>query len=493
MATRIRVLLLLFGSLSPRAAADPADDVRRGNELMRSGRYAEAIIAYSDAVSKLPNDAGLRTNLGMAYHQAGRDAEAIQQFERALKLQDGILPAMVMAGASWMRLGQPSRAIPYLRKAVGAAPELVDVQAMLAQALAATGNCEDAMAAFRKWTANAPRTATAWYGTGRCYEALALESAWQVEAQAPRSAYALALDAEERFQAGDHAAAFRLYRQALGMLPRPGGLHLAIAEIYRATGHAEWAGAERQKERTTAAGGCSGSKPECDYLGGRYEAAVALPAGNRDPEIWYWRTRSLRALAQAAFRQAESLPSAEAHAVRATRARQRGTYSDAIREWKMALERAPGNPEFERELATTLRMNEDYAAAQPIVERLLKQSPDSGDLNYLMGHLLLRQQQPAAALPYLQRGVRLAPEFLPVRSSLGLALLEVGRYTDAIPHLKAALPLDRDGNLHFRLARAFQRVGDADSAKVALERYRKIQSRAEAQRAVAAPGAITPP
>lgn len=476
---RIVALLLSLSTSTFAVAADPAEYIAQGNDLMRAGSYSEAAAAYEKAVKLLPNDAGVRANLGMAYHQAGRDPEAIRQFDWALRLDKNILPAMLMAAASWMRLGRPEKALRYLRTAAATDSQILDTDVMLAQALAATGKCGEAIEPFRRWALHARQDPRAWYGLARCYEELARESAAQVATLAPGSAYELALEADAKLRAGAHAAAFRLFRQVLNSEPHPNGLHFSVAEIYRSIGRADWAEAERRKE---PAGACSGSKQACDYIEGRYESAAAFTETNPSAEGCYWRALALRGLADEAFSKAERISSAEAHAVRATRARTRGAYAESIREWTAAVELSAGNPEFERELATTLRMNEDYAGARPIVERLLKGSPESADLNYLLGHILLQLQEPAAAIPVLRRALQLAPGFLPVRSSLGLALLETGKDGEAIAHLRAALPLDRDGNLHFRLARALQKSGDSAGANAAFAKYRELQagSRTEA-------------
>jgi predicted Zn-dependent protease len=111
-----------------------------------------------------------------------------------------------------------------------------------------------------------------------------------------------------------------------------------------------------------------------------------------------------------------------------------------------------------------------------------------------MGQIIVNQQQPEAAISFLEKAVRAEPGFLPARSSLGLALLQANRDAEAIPHLKAALPLDTDGSLQFRLARAYQKLGDTEAANQALARYQELQARAKAQQAASGQESqITPP
>ena len=48
--------------------------------------------------------------------------------------------------------------------------------------------------------------------------------------------------------------------------------------------------------------------------------------------------------------------------------------------------------------------------------------------------------------------------------------------------LKAALTLDRDGSLHFQLARAYQETGQREEAKRVLAVYQQIRRKLDADR-----------
>jgi tetratricopeptide (TPR) repeat protein len=71
---------------------------------------------------------------------------------------------------------------------------------------------------------------------------------------------------------------------------------------------------------------------------------------------------------------------------------------------------------------------------------------------------------------------------LGARASLGLAYARVGQPVKAIPHLVAAASIDEDGSLSYQLSRAYQAAGQPDNARQALERYREILKKAEAQK-----------
>ena len=86
-----------------------------------------------------------------------------------------------------------------------------------------------------------------------------------------------------------------------------------------------------------------------------------------------------------------------------------------------------------------------------------------------------------------------------MRASLGRALLQAGDAAAALPHLEAAAAADdpeSDGTAHYQLAQAYQRLGRADQARVALAEYQKRQAALRAETAPpAAQGGqeLTPP
>lgn len=60
---------------------------QRAKQAMSAGRFEEAVTLYREFVRVLPGNPGLRMNLGLALHSAGRYREAIEQFRAVLKQQ----------------------------------------------------------------------------------------------------------------------------------------------------------------------------------------------------------------------------------------------------------------------------------------------------------------------------------------------------------------------------------------------------------------------
>ena len=102
----------------------------------------------------------------------------------------------------------------------------------------------------------------------------------------------------------------------------------------------------------------------------------------------------------------------------------------------------------------------------------------------MAGEILLKRQQPDEAIPFLKRALKTDPNHVRAHASLGHAYLSTGEDTRAMPHLKSALESDRDGSLHYQLARAYQRAGEHEPATQMLRKYQELQKAVETEKAL---------
>ena len=65
------------------SAKSAGDEIRQGNELLQAGRTADAIKAFERAVKANPSSARAWQNLALAYQTAGNDAKALEAFRNA--------------------------------------------------------------------------------------------------------------------------------------------------------------------------------------------------------------------------------------------------------------------------------------------------------------------------------------------------------------------------------------------------------------------------
>lgn len=462
---------------------------------MAAGRFEEAVPIYRDLVRAVPDNPGLIMNLGLALHMAGQDRQAIPHFEAALNLEPSLFPANLFLGASYLRLGEPARAIGPLEKAVHSEPGNKDARRLLADALYGVKRFEDATQHYAKLSELDPKDPQIWFKLGLSYEALSVHAFEELEKLALESAYWFALVADSRVSVRQFGSAFYFYRKALAQKSAMRGVHAALAQVYRETGHPDWAATEEDRERQLGPPDCSSSTLECQFLEGRYLELVESAHGQPTVESWYWRVRAYNQLAlQALSRLTQLPPSPEAHALLAEIHRNQRRPRESVEEWKKALELSPGNPWLQQGLAISLRMAGDHTAARPILEGLLKQEPDSAELNFLLGDTLLDLQKVEEALPFLRKAVERDPALLAAHSSLARAYLQIGQGQQATPHLKAALSLDEDGSLHYQLARAYQSSGQPELAREMLSKYQEITRLAtEVKKTLTQEFEITPP
>ena len=467
--------------------AGQSDDLARqsqhAKELMSSGRFEEAIPIYKKLVQAVPGNPGLILNLGLAEHMAGHEREAIPNFEAVLKIEPKLLPALLSLGAARMALNEPQLALVPLRKAVAAYPDNRDARGMLADALVGTGHFSQAAAEYRKLTDASPDDPRAWFALGKSYESIADAAFDQLQKLNAKSPYVAALVADTRVQTRQYRSAFFFYNEALKQLPNLHGIHAAMANLYRKTGHADWAAAEDAKESRLPAPDCKTHAAECSFIGGHDLQAATLPAA-ATPEALYWQAKAANELAlQTFFRLGELPPSVEQHRLKAEIARGQKQFADAVKESRAALAMAPNDPGLQHELAISLFMASDYRGALAQATALLKLDPRAPDMNFMAGDSLLRLEEPDQAVPYLKAALAADPKLLEADASLGLALFRIGKTAEAIPHLEKSQELDDDGSLHYQLSRAYQSAGQAEKARAAMSKYQEIVKRNEQTKA----------
>jgi tetratricopeptide (TPR) repeat protein len=474
---------------------DLAVKSQRAKELMAQGRFAEAIPIYRELNQALPNNAGLMLNLGMALHMAGDERKALPPLETAVKLDPKLAAAWLFLGAARLQLGQTPAAVDALKMVLRLQPDHRDALEMLADALQSLGRAAEAAEQYQKIVDLDPESPPAWYGLGRSRESLSVHAFDDLQKAAPESAYWLALVAETRLRELQFSSAFYLYRHALERMPAMRGVHAQVAEVYRRTGHPDWASLEEEMERRLPKPDCRTQTFECQFRDGRFAALLASSRSANTPESYYWRSRAYNELALQAFARLGQLPpSPEQHELKARIYTGQKRYADAAEEWREALKLSPLDKQIQKQLAISLKFSQDYAAALPLLQGLLEAQPASAELNYLTGETLLDLQRAEEAIPLLLRAVNRDPKLVGAHKALARAYLAAGQAGDAIPHLKAALAADEDGSLHYQLARAYQATGQPSLAKEMLADYQKSQRSATTATETAARDIeITPP
>ena len=112
--------------------------------------YRNAATLWQSAVRAVPDNARAHANLALALDEAGRLAEAIPSYRRALELDPHLSQAHNNLGSALYRLGRMPEAIAALRRALAARPHFLAARYNLGQALVAVGDYEEAVEYLRQ-------------------------------------------------------------------------------------------------------------------------------------------------------------------------------------------------------------------------------------------------------------------------------------------------------------------------------------------------------
>ena len=266
--------------------------------------------------------------------------------------------------------------------------------------------------------------------------------------------------------------AFRLYREALEKRPGLAEAHEALARIYEQTGHPDWAAVERERSRADPAARLPIAEPaRATSARGGTRRSSRPPQPLATAEGLYWRSRAANELAREAFGRLDRAAAVAGGHVAAGRGPARPPAASrrgdrGAEEGGGGLARRPPDPPRAGRArsswpTTPRRRGRSWktccsAIRTPRSWRCCWARRGSG------------ASQPGKAVPLLERAVARDPKLLPAQAALGRAYLEAGETAKAIAPLKAALETDRDGSLHYQLARAYRATGRADLASQAL-------------------------
>ena len=222
----------------------------------------------------------------------------------------------------------------------------------------------------------------------------------------------------------------------------------------------------------------------CSYSTGDYRHAfdaatkLALTPG-MEAEGLYWETKSVQKLATQALEIASDLDSGSTklHVLLGDLYRQRKSFADAEREYRKALALQPEDRGALFGLCLALLGDDQVDEAPRLTQATLRNSPDDPEFNAVMGEILCARNDFAGAEPYLKKSLNAKPEYVPhVHALLGKVYAQTGRTELAIAELKLALADDKDGAVHYQIARLYLKIGDRDSAKQAFDVSRRLRS-----------------
>lgn len=221
----------------------------------------------------------------------------------------------------------------------------------------------------------------------------------------------------------------------------------------------------------------------CAYLTGNYSNALNAAAGLAqnpltEAEGLYWETKSAQMLATQSLACASATDpnSPKLHVLLGDIYRQQKSFPDAEQEYRKALALSPGDTGAQFGLSLAMLASGQNDEALSLAQAALEKNPDDPELNAVMGEILCARNEYADAEPFLKKSLNTKPEFVSrVHALLGKVYAKTNRTQGAIAEFRLALDSDKDGSLHYQIARLYLKVGNRALANQAFEMSKRIQ------------------
>lgn len=390
-----------------------------GSCYVQAGKFDEAaeVLKKADGLSALAPELRktVRTDLGVALVQAGKNQEALAVFEKVLVDDPDNVNVLAWVGHAYLESKQADKAVKTLSRAHQLAPRDVRVTTNLAAAYQQKGDQPGATAAYRDLTVLTPDDAAAWYN----YGSLLLRARDYAGAQtALRKSIALKNDASAQNNLGQ-------------ALEKSGDL----------------------KEAAKAYGAASDLKADSvDFA--RNAGTTYLKAGDPDKALTYY----LRAVNLGDTDPASRLAVAEAYLGA-------GRNKDALDLMQSLEPSLGGNASYWFNRGVLQGKVGDWAGAQTSYEKCLAITPGDRDAAMNLGLVLYRREEYGKAVEVFEKLAK-AKDDRPAMKNWAASLAAADRLPEAVEVWKTLLHKnEKDDIVRLDLADALWNTGDNQGAR----------------------------
>src|SRR5690349_13535540 len=376
-----------------------------------------------------PSDAGAHNNLGVLYYQKGLVEEAIAEFTRALELDPKMQVAQRNLEIAYHDTGYYDRRVAQLRERLRQAPDDREARWELGRAYAILGAYEEAIAEFEQLLAQKaddaasiiqlglaeknrgrPEAATEWF-----LRAVELE---------PESTVAHFYLGEIYYNRGLNAEALAALERAVELNPDNANAHYLMAFVLGDMGR-------HQDARAASKRAIQLNPPLA-----RAQTNLSLERYNAERRS---QERRQRLVPEPQVVEGNEL----AHYNLGLAFRQKGYYNEALREYRLALERGEDRRLTLQAMAELHLLKHDFAAALELYDTLLREVPDSPKLWNERGVVLHQAGRSDEALASYRHAVEVDGKYVLGWNNLGVVQAQGGgANTDAaIESFRTALQL----------------------------------------------------
>lgn len=207
-----------------------------------------------------------------------------------------------------------------------------------------------------------------------------------------------------------------------------------------------------------------------------------------DPDVLYTAARlHMKAFNDATFAMFQRAPASyRVHELSAEIFEVQNRYSDAVAEYRKAIEMNPNAPDLHFRLGRALLLQShdpavlDLAANEFRSE--LKLSPEDGACEFQLGQIAQVQGKTAEAKAHFERALELSPSFVQALIALGKLCSQEKDYKRAISLLSRATALQpTNETAHYALLTTYRDSGDMEKAKAEKEILDKLQKPPEGE------------
>jgi tetratricopeptide (TPR) repeat protein len=374
-----------------------------------------------------PSDAGAHNNLGVLYYQKGLVEDAIAEFTRALELDPKMQVAQRNLEIAYHDTGYYDQRVAQLRERLRQAPDDREARWELGRAYAILGAYEEAVGEFEQLLAHKaddvaaiiqlglaeknrgrPEAATEWF-----LRAVEIE---------PDSTVVHFYLGEIYYNRGLNVEALAALERAVALNPDNANAHYLMAFVLGDMGR-------HQDARAASKRAIQLNPPLA-----RAQTNLSLERYNAERRS---EDRRRRLVPEPQVVEGNEL----AHYNLGLAFRQKGYYAEALREYRLALERGEDRRLTLQAMAELHLLKHDFPAAVELYDTLLREVPDSPKLWNERGVVLHQAGRSADALASYRQAIEVDPKYALAWNNLGVVQAPTGDTDPAIESFRTALQL----------------------------------------------------
>ena len=426
--------------------------------LAAAGRLSAALTRMNEAVTREPQNAEMRDELGSLYAQQRDWTHAEREFTDAIRLKDHLAIAHLHLGYVYQAEQNP-RAVDEWTRAADLAPTDATLVLMAGKAIAEAGQDDRAAPVLERAVAFAPKSTDAKYQYALVLQRVnrvqeAIELLRQVVDAEPKNADALINLGMALSQAHEAKDALPFLQQAIALRPDDVTAHQDLAAAYIQINQIGDA-----VEQLKAALKSSPDAPQLHYdLGVAYK--LEDDAADAIPEL-----EAAEKLNPSGYEPPFALGLLYMQVAR---------YAEAAQQLGISLKLHPENGEGWATLGSVYNKLDRLPDAAAALHEAIRQRPAEADSHLILATVLIKQNQPVEAAQERKVAADLMRAHMnlqraEVATNSGKSLLASGKLDDAVAQFREALTFDPTyTEAHEELAKALDREGK--TAEAASER-----------------------